>query len=124
LFKVPPYFTYGILAIVNSDGSFTTLYLNQWNDKHISLPLKHHVMDTKLAAFIDSLPSQTLYVLARWPFFEHLKKHSWFDHECVYYGTWDTESIIKAYFVPLGRMLELYAQGDPETILFTKIGRA
>ena len=81
-------------------------------------------MDTTHAAFIDSLPSGTLYVLVRWPFFEHLKKHSWFDDECVYYGTWDAESIIKAYFVPLARMFELHTQGDPETFLFTIIGRA
>jgi hypothetical protein len=81
-------------------------------------------MDTNLSTLIDSLPSNTLYVLVRWPFFEALKKYSWFDDECVYYGTWDTESIIKAYFVPLARMFELHAQGDPETFLFTIFGRA
>ena len=81
-------------------------------------------METNLATLIDSLPPATLYVLVRWPFFEHLKKHPWFDEECVYYGTWDTESVIKAYFVPLARMLELHEQGDPETFLFTQFGRA
>jgi hypothetical protein len=45
--------------------------------------------------------------------------HSWFDHECVYYGTWDSESIIKAYFVPLARMFELHNQDDPVLFLFT-----
>jgi hypothetical protein len=81
-------------------------------------------METAHATFIDSLPPSTLYVLVRWPFFLHLKKYSWFDEECVYYGTWDTQSIIKAYFVPVARMLELHSQGDPETFLFTMLGRA
>ena len=81
-------------------------------------------METKLSTFIDSLPSGTLYVLVRWPFFQSFKQYSWFDEECVYWGTWDAESIIKAYFIPLGRMQELHALGDPETFLFTVIGRA
>jgi hypothetical protein len=81
-------------------------------------------METTLSTLIDSLPSGTFYVLVRWPFFEHLKQYSWFDEECVYYGTWDTESIIKAYFIPFARMQELHAQGDPELFLFTIIGRA
>ena len=75
-------------------------------------------MDSNLSTLIDSLPSNTLYVLVRWPFFEELKKCSWFDDECVYYGTWDTESIIKAYFVPISRMLELSNQGEPWLLLF------
>ena len=75
-------------------------------------------MDSDLSTLIDSLPSNTLYVLVRWPFFEALKEYSWFDDECVYYGTWDTESIIKAYFVPISRMLELSNQGEPWLLLF------
>jgi len=75
-------------------------------------------METALSTLIDLLPSNTLYVLVRWPFFEALKIYSWFDDECVYYGTWDTESIIKAYFVPLLRMQELHDQGAPELFLF------
>ena len=80
-------------------------------------------METNLSTFIDSLPSGTLYVLVRWPFFQSFKQYPWFDDECVYYGTWDPESIIKAYFIPLARMQELHDQGDPELFLFTIIGR-
>lgn len=79
-------------------------------------------METEFETFIDSLPANTLYVLVRWPFFETLKRHPWFDEECVYYGTWDIESIIKAYFVPLARMRELHDQGDPELFLFMMKG--
>lgn len=75
-------------------------------------------MNANLSTFIESLPTNTLYVLVRWPFFESLKKYPWFDEECVYYGTWDTESIIKAFFIPFARMQELHDQGDPELFLF------
>ena len=81
-------------------------------------------MEAKHSTLLNSLPPNTLYVLVRWPFFQSFKQYPWFDEEYVYYGTWDTESIIKAYFIPFARMQELYDQGDPETFLFTLIGRA
>lgn len=79
-------------------------------------------MEKTLETVLDALPLQTLYVLVRWPYYETFKRYQWFDDECVYYKTWDPDSIIRAYFVPLERIAKLHAQGDPELFLFTAFG--
>jgi hypothetical protein len=82
-------------------------------------------MDTELSTLIDSLPSNTLYVLVRWPFVQELMEYAWFRTECCLHQAFENQACLpSAFFVPLARMHELHNQGDPELFLFTVIGRA